>query len=147
MEETAQYNITKPATEQQGKKQTWRDNMRKNFRSFLVIVFLILAFCIYWFFFNVYSKGERTGILIKISNKGNVFKTNEGELWLSCRQMVNPEKFYFSISSDSLANELKNLQDQCVQLSYSQYRAVLFWRGDTKYNVTGVTKIQPGRAP
>jgi hypothetical protein len=147
MEEQDAYNEMKPASAEPVKKQTWRDKMRKNLRSFLIIVFLALAFCIYWFYFNVYSKGERTGVLIKISHKGNVFKTDEGEMWLSCRQMTNPEKFYFSVGNDSLANELKVLQDQCVQLSYTQYRASLPWRGDTKYMVTGVTRVQSNKAP
>ena len=141
--------INEPATSsaEPVKKQTWKDRMRKNLRSFLIIVFLILAFCVYWFYFNVYSKGERTGILIKISHKGNIFKTDEGEMWLSCRQMTSPEKFYFSVGTDSIATVLKNLQDQCVQLSYTQYRASLPWRGETKYIVTGVTRVQPNKAP
>lgn len=130
---TASLETTKP-----GK---WRERLRRNFRTFLIIVFLLLTFCIYWFFFNIYSKGERTGVLIKISHKGNVFKTDEGEMWLSCRQMTNPEKFYFSVRSDSIATLLKNLQDQCVQVSYTQYRASLPWRGDTKYIVTGVLPV------
>ena len=111
-------------------------------RSLIVILILGLIFSIYWFFFNKYSDGERTGVLIKISRKGNIFKTNEGEMWLSCRQMTNPEKFYFSISSDSIANVLKGLQDECVQLTYNQYRASLPWRGDSKYIVTGVVKVK-----
>jgi hypothetical protein len=138
-----QPNASEPmaASIEAAKPDTWRDKLRRNIRTFLFIVFLVLAFCIYWFFFNSYSKGERTGVLIKISRKGNIFKTDEGEMWLSCRQMTNPEKFYFSVTSDSIASLLKNLQDQCVQLSYTQYRAPLPWRGDTKYIVTGVAPI------
>lgn len=147
MEEQTQHNEIKTAGEVQAKKQTWRANLQRNFRSFLFIVFLVLAFCIYWFYFNVFSKGDRTGILIKISNKGNVFKTNEGEMWLSCRQMINPEKFYFSVKNDSISNQLKLLQDKCVQVSYIQYRAKLPWRGDTKYIVTGITLVQPDPSP
>ena len=63
-------------------------------------------------------------------------------MWLSCRQMSNPEKFYFSVTNDSVTNVLKNLQDECVQLTYTQYRAVLPWRGDTKYIITGVIPIK-----
>jgi hypothetical protein len=135
----------RPAADEAIQKSGWRGRMRRNFRTFLFIVFLVLAFCIYWFFFNSYSKGERTGVLIKISHKGNVFKTNEGEMWLSCRQMTNPEKFYFSVKNDSITAVLRNLQDQCVQLSYTQYRASLPWRGDTKYIVTDVIRIQPNK--
>ncbi len=114
---------------------------RKFFRNFFLIVSLVGIFCIYWFFYNSYSNGERTGILIKITHKGNLFKTDEGEMWLSCRQMTNPEKFYFSVTNDSIYVTLKNLQDECVQLTYTQYRASLPWRGDTKYIVTGVSPI------
>ena len=111
-------------------------------KSLMVLVILGLIFCVYWFFFNKYANGERTGVLIKITHKGNIFKTDEGEMWLSCRQMTNPEKFYFSVTNDSIATELKNLQDECVQLTYTQYRATLPWRGDAKYIVTGVFPIQ-----
>jgi hypothetical protein len=113
--------------------------IKRFFRTFVIVVLLAGVFCIYWFYFNRYSDGDREGILVKISRKGNIFKTHEGELWLSCRQSINPEKFYFSVASDSIANVLKNLQDDCVQLTYVQYRAVLLWRGDTKYVVTGVS--------
>ncbi len=111
-------------------------------RTFLIITVLVLGFCIYWFYFNTYSNGERRGRLIKITHKGNLFKTNEGEMWLSCRQLMNAEKFFFSVTSDSIANILKNLQDECVSLTYVQYRATLPWRGDSKYIVTGVNKIK-----
>ena len=111
-------------------------------KTLIVLLILGLIFCIYWFFYNKYSDGERTGVLIKISRKGNIFKTNEGEMWLSCRQMTNPEKFYFSISSDSIARVLKGQQDECVQVTYKQYRASLPWRGDSKYIVVAVTPIK-----
>ncbi|MEI9910306.1 MAG: hypothetical protein WDO71_11955 [Bacteroidota bacterium] len=66
----------------------------------LIIAVLLGTLAIYWFFFNKYGEGERKGTLIKITHKGNVFKTDEGEMWLSCRQTVNPEKFYFSVTND-----------------------------------------------
>jgi hypothetical protein len=112
------------------------------FRNTLIIIILLAAFSIYWFFFNKYSDGERKGTLIKITHKGNIFKTDEGEIWLSCRQTMNPEKFYFSVTNDSIATVLKNLQDECVQVTYAQYRATLPWRGDSKYIVTGVIPIR-----
>jgi hypothetical protein len=55
---------------------------------------------------------------------------------------MNPEKFYFSVTNDSIANVLKNLQDECVQVTYVQYRAILPWRGDSKYIVKGVSHIK-----
>ncbi|MEO7922807.1 MAG: hypothetical protein ABIR30_03960 [Chitinophagaceae bacterium] len=123
-------------------RRTWSTKIRKNSRKFLLVLVLVLGFLIYWFYINVYSNGERKGRLIKVTHKGNVFKTDEGEMWLSCRQLLNAEKFYFSVTSDSIASLLKNMQDECVQLTYLQYRARLPWRGDSKYIVTGVTVIQ-----
>lgn len=130
-------------SEEPTRKSTWKDRLKRNFRTFLFLLVLLAGFLIYWFYFNVYSDGERKGTLIKITHKGNVFKTDEGEMWLSCRNTINAEKFFFSVTNDSVALVLKNLQDECVQLTYKQYRAVLPWRGDSKYIVTGVLKLPP----
>ena len=121
------------------KKQ--RSKYKRFARILMVIIVAGLILSIYWFFFNKYGNGERTGILVKITHKGNIFKTDEGEMWLSCRQMTNPEKFYFSVTNDSIVKVLHDLQDECVQLSYTQYRGILHWRGDSKYIVTGVVPI------
>ena len=129
-------------TEVRGKK-SFSGGVGRFFRNMLIVILLGSALAIYWFFYNKYGEGERKGTLIKITHRENIFKTDEGELWLSCRQTVNPEKFYFSVTSDSLANVLKTLQDECVQVSYVQYRGTLPWRGDNKYIVTGVTPIHP----
>jgi hypothetical protein len=125
----------------EGKKTS---GFKRFIRTFVILALVILVGIIYWFGFNTYGTGERTGIVIKFTNKGNVFKTNEGEMWLSCRQMTNPDKFYFSVTSDSIANLIRELQDGCVQLNYVQYRMILPWRGDSKYIVTGVRKITDG---
>ncbi|MEI9945526.1 MAG: hypothetical protein WDN26_15075 [Chitinophagaceae bacterium] len=125
-----------------GKTGSFQKKASRFFTKVFIIILLVAAFAVYWFYFNKYGNGERKGTLIKITHKGNVFKTDEGEMWLSCRQTMNPEKFYFSVTNDSIANVLKNLQDECVQVTYAQYRATLPWRGDNKYIVTGVTPIQ-----
>lgn len=113
-------------------------------RKILGYLVLALVLCggliVYWNYYNVFSDGERKGVLIKITKKGNIFKTWEGEMWLSCRQMVNPEKFMFSIQEKALADSLENLQDQCIQVKYSQYRKTIPWRGDSEYIITGFTK-------
>ena len=118
-------------------------SIRKGFRIFVLTVLAVAAIVIYWFYFNVQSNGDRKGVLIKFSHKGNIFKTDEGEMWLGCRQTVNAEKYYFSVTNDSIANILRNLQDECMQVEYKAYRATLPWRGDSKYIVYGVKKIEP----
>ena len=108
----------------------------------LLVILLIVALLVYWFYFNVYSDGDRKGTLIKLTKKGNVFKTVEGEMWLSCRQMMNAERFYFSITDKAVADSLANLQDECLQVTYKQHRKSLPWRGDSEYIVTGFKRIQ-----
>ena len=124
-------------------KTTPRNSFRKGFRAFILVIIAIIALAIYWFYFNVKSNGDRKGVLIKFSHKGNIFKTDEGEMWLGCRQTVNAEKYFFSVTNDSVAAILKNLQDECLQLEYKEYRAKLPWRGESKYIVYGVKKIEP----
>ena len=107
------------------------------------VILLIGAGLIYWYYFNVYSDGERKGTLIKLTKKGNFFKTIEGEMWLSCRQVMNAEKFYFSITDKIVADSLTNLQDECIQITYKQHRKSLPWRGDSEYIVTSFKRIIP----
>ena len=87
--------------------------LRKYFRTIVLFAFALIAILIYWNYFNVKSNGDRKGVLIKFSHKGNVFKTDEGEMWLGCRQTVNAEKYFFSVTNDSIASILRNLQDEC----------------------------------
>jgi hypothetical protein len=141
-----EQNVSLSAAAEIKPEKSWRKKFRKTFRTIVFLFFVLTAFLVYWFFFNVYSNGERKGTLIKITHKGNIFKTDEGEMWLSCRNTMNAEKFYFTAKSDSIAKVLENLQDECIQLTYKQYRATLPWRGDSKYIVTGVTKIVPRQA-
>lgn len=108
----------------------------------LLVILLIVSLLVYWFYFNVYSDGDRKGTLIKLTTKGNVFKTVEGEMWLSCRQMMNAERFYFSITDRALADSLSSMQDECLQVTYKQHRKSLPWRGDSEYIVTGFKRIQ-----
>ena len=108
----------------------------------ILVILLIAGGFVYWFFFNVYSDGERKGTLIKLTKKGNVFKTVEGEMWLSCRQVVNAEKFYFSITDKILTDSLTNLQDECVQVTYIQHRKTLPWRVESEYILTGFKRIR-----
>ena len=60
---------------QQQKKSSWKK------RILISILFIILMFVIYVFICGrSYISGTRTGIVIKLSQKGYVFKTYEGEL-------------------------------------------------------------------
>lgn len=112
--------------------------MRKAIFLFILVFLLLLSGYIYWFFFNVYSTGYREGVLFKFSTKGNIFKTNEGEmLQPGFRSNVpgtfNTNNFYFSVVDDSLKKVLDNANGKTVKVHYVQYRKSLPWRGEN-YN-------------
>jgi hypothetical protein len=127
------------------KQPVKKSGFRKFLWRFSLIALLVLAFLVYWFYFNVYSDGERTGLLTKLSHKGNVFKTYEGEVLIGNFQqapnVMVPEKFYFSVKSEKLADTLMKLQGKVISLKYFQYRKSLPWRGESVYLVTDLQRV------
>jgi len=110
----------------------------------LLIVTPILVFVLWTFIALrfVYSSGERAGYLQKISKRGWVCKTWEGDLQLTAQPGVAPEMFAFSTRSDSIAAELSKLAGQRVVLLYEQHKGLpgtCF--GDTEYFVVGVRPV------
>src|SRR5215207_4567606 len=90
----------------------------------------------------VYSSGERAGFLQKVSKRGWLCKTWEGELQLSAIPGSQPETFLFTTRSDSVAAALEKLSGQRVVVDYKQHKGVpgsCF--GDTEYFVTGVRTV------
>jgi hypothetical protein len=105
-----------------------------------ITIILFLGIFIFWKYFYTYSDGYRAGLLQKFTRKGNIFKTYEGELILSSiKSNINvalaSEKFFFSVTDDSLAKKLDTLQGQFVIIHYKQRNGVLIWRGETPYFV------------
>jgi len=89
-----------------------------------------------------YSSGERAGFLQKVSKRGWLCKTWEGELQLSAIPGSMPEKFEFTTRSDSIAALLNKMNGQRVVLNYDQHIGVpgtCF--GDTEYFITGVRLV------
>lgn len=85
-----------------------------------------------------YSTGTRAGYLQKVSRRGWVCKTWEGELQLTPVPGTAPEKFIFSVRSDSIANALNQVNGQAVVLTYAQHKGLPSCFGDTEYFITGV---------
>jgi len=101
-----------------------------------LLVFAIWAFAALHY---TYSSGERAGYLQKISKRGWLCKTWEGELQLTALPGAMPEMFIFSVRSDSVAAELNKRAGERVVLTYAQHKGVpTSCFGDTEYFVTGV---------
>ncbi len=122
---------------------------RKKVRGWIIKILiglvLILGFVIYWKYYNAYSEGDRIGKDLKISTRGNLFKTCEGYLTEGCRDVVsNPVTFTFSVSDEEVEKKLLQYQldpNSCVKLTYVEYRNTLFWRGDSKYVVVAAEEL------
>ena len=83
-----------------------------------------------------YSTGERAGLMQKISRKGWLCKTWEGELLLTSMPGAIPEKFEFTVRDDELANQLVEHTGQRLVLTYAQHKGVpSSCFGDTEYFV------------
>lgn len=93
-----------------------------------------------------YASGERAGFVQKLSNKGWVCKTWEGELALANGPNVMPEIFRFTVRSDKVADEINNSLGKQVKLTYEQHKGVpTQCFGETEYFVTNISVI--GAAP
>lgn len=113
----------------------------------LILGIAVLSFA-YW---GEYESGVMAGKVLRVTEKGILFKTHEGKISLDsfgALKGVSPvaETFDFSIESDQ-TEVLKNLQE--VSLSgervnlYFVKRYMRFpWRGDTKYFVTKVERVK-----
>ena len=91
-----------------------------------------------------YSKGERAGYMQKLSEKGWVCKTWEGELSMQNLPGSTPEIFRFSVRETALAKQIQELEGQKVALIYEQHKGVpsqCF--GESEYFVTGIVKVKP----
>jgi hypothetical protein len=103
-----------------------------------VVFALYVALALSW----SYSSGERAGFLQKISQKGWICKTWEGELSLVALPGAAPEKFLFTVRDDAVAQKINAAAGKRVTLSYEQHKGLpTSCFGDTEYFVTGVKEI------
>ena len=89
-----------------------------------------------------YSSGERTGYIQKISKKGWICKTWEGELAMTTVPGTAPQIFQFSVRDDATARSIAEAAGQRVALTYEQHKGVpSSCFGETEYFVSGVRPI------
>lgn len=111
-------------------------------KIFLLILVAIIALFFMWLafiYYVPYSEGTRSGELIKISHKGVVFKTWEGEI---SQGISGAQIFSFSVldKDKKVIKDLQEFQGNYVKLKYiERYATFSFW-GDTNYFVTEVKK-------
>jgi hypothetical protein len=90
-----------------------------------------------------YSTGERAGFLQKVSYKGWICKTWEGELSLVAMPGAAPEKFLFTVRDDAVAQKVSAEAGKRVTLVYEQHKGLpSSCFGDTEYFVIDVKPIE-----
>jgi hypothetical protein len=106
-----------------------------------VFVFTLWA----WIALSVtYSSGERVGWVHKLSRKGWLCKTWEGELQMSNIPGSAPMLFTFSVRNDSIAHAIEAAEGRRVALRYEQHVGVpTRCFGETEYFVVGVRVLGP----
>lgn len=90
-----------------------------------------------WAALNVsYSKGERVGYIQRLSRKGWVCKTWEGELAVATVPGVAPDKFYFSVRTEPIASQVNGTLGKRVRVIYAQHKFIpTSCFGDTEFFV------------
>ena len=128
-------------------KRTGRKVLKITIISILIIVIAVFSFY-YW---GVYERGVMAGKILRISEKGMVFKTYEGKITLEsfgALKGTNPiaETFDFSVEPDEkeLIENLQkvSLSGERVNLHFVKRYARFPWRGDTRYFVTRVERLE-----
>ena len=104
----------------------------------LILLVLYTVLVLNW----SYSSGERAGFLQKLSHKGFVCKTWEGELQLVAMPGSMPEKFLFTVRDDAVAERLNNAMGKRVALTYAQHVGIpSSCFGETSYFVSDVKVV------
>lgn len=110
----------------------------KKIISLLLLGFMLIGGIYYAFIYFVsFSEGVRSGELIKLTRKGVIAKTWEGEI---SQGISGAQIFAFSVldKDKDVIEKLKEYQGQYVKVNYTERYATFFWLGDTKYFITAV---------
>jgi hypothetical protein len=125
----------------------------------IVAVIVAIALVVTGYFWTVlkwsYSSGERAGWVQKLSRKGWVCKTWEGEMAMVSMPGAIPEKFFFTVRDDAIAERINRVMGKRVTLHYEEKVGLpTSCFGETRHFVSRVTVVDdmpvpgaPGPAP
>jgi hypothetical protein len=110
----------------------------------VLVVAAILVAAYFWIALSWnYSTGERAGWVQKFSKKGWFCKTWEGEMAMVSMPGAVPEKFYFTVWDDAVADELNKVMGKRVSLHYEEKVGLpTSCFGETRHYVTRVTGVE-----
>jgi hypothetical protein len=118
--------------------------------TLLLLVAVVVVFAAWtWIALSfTYSHGDRAGYVQKLSKKGWVFKTWEGELAMANLPGAMPEVFHFSIRDEAVAQRLQSALGRRVRITYDEHLGVpLNWFGETPYFVVDMELVDEAPPP
>jgi hypothetical protein len=112
--------------------------------SIVLIPAVAIALWIWVAMGYTYASGDRAGYVQKISKKGWLCKTWEGELAMANLPGTMPQIFAFTVRNDSVANVLEQTIGKQVSVTYEQHRGLpTSCFGETEYFISRVNRIGP----
>ena len=120
--------------------------MKKFFTIFLLVIIVLGAGWFMFHYYWVFGEGVKAGKLNNFTKKGYLFKTYEGKLIQAGFQggqagSVQSNEFRFSVSSESVANQLMMNSGKEFELHYKEYLGSVPWRGYSEFIVDSVISI------
>jgi hypothetical protein len=122
-------------------------NKFKKILKWASLLLVLGGLCFFWVCSWTYSDGTRAGQLIKVTKKGIVFKTYEGQLNLgglsgdSSSDGLQGNIWDFSVIKNEVYQDLQNYEGRKVKLSYKERYKTMPWLGKTNYIVTGIEPV------
>lgn len=123
---SAQFDKVKTTAGRWGRRLLW------------ILFFVLVGVGIGYYIYRNYtiSEGSRTGTLVKMSRKGVLFKTYEGQLHLAGSTIMNNQSSWeFSVSNTATYEALQKLEGNDVTVYYNEKVDAFPWQGDTDYLV------------
>jgi hypothetical protein len=110
----------------------------------VLIPVVVIALWVWVAMGYTYASGDRAGYVQKISKKGWLCKTWEGELAMANLPGTMPQIFSFTVRNDSIANVLEQTIGKQVSVTYEQHRGLpTSCFGETEYFISQVKRIGP----
>lgn len=123
----------------------------KSLKKILIVIVILVIGIFALLYFGIYENGVMAGKVLRITEKGIVFKTFEGKLNLEtfgALKGASPiaESFDFSVESSEKdvieALQQVALSGERVNLHFKKRYIQVPWRGETKYFATQVERSQ-----
>jgi hypothetical protein len=129
--------------------QRLKQSVMKFLKRFLLLALLLGGGVLAFMYWGVYERGVMAGKVLRVTEKGILFKTYEGKLNLEsfgALKGASPiaETFDFSVehSNTQVIEQLQQvaLSGERVNLHFVKRYMKFPWRGDTRYFITQVER-------